>query len=27
MLAEVAADPKSGFLGGQPLGLTTNVQY
>ncbi len=27
MLAEVAADPKSGFLGWEPLGLTTNVQY
>ena len=27
MLAEVAADPKSGFLGWEPLGRTTNVQY
>ena len=27
MLAEVAADPKSGFLGWEPLNLTTNVQY
>ncbi len=27
MLAEVAAKPESGFLGWEPLGLTTNVQY
>ncbi len=27
MLAEVAADPRSGCLGWQSLGLTTNVQY
>ncbi len=27
MLAEVAANPQSGFLGWEPLGLTTNVQY
>ncbi len=27
MLAEVAAKPESGFLGCEPLGLTTNVQY
>jgi hypothetical protein len=27
MLAEVAADPTSGFLGWQRLGLTTNIQY
>lgn len=27
MLAAVAADPQSGFLGWQSLGLTTNVQY
>ena len=27
MLAEVAADPKSGFLEWEPLGLTTNMQY
>ena len=27
MLAEVAADPESGFLGWESLGLTTNVQY
>jgi Domain of unknown function (DUF4188) len=27
MLAEVAARPESGFLGWEPLGLTTNVQY
>ena len=26
-VAEVAADPKSGFLGWEPLSLTTNVQY
>jgi hypothetical protein len=27
MLAEVAADPQSGFLGWEPLGLMANVQY
>jgi hypothetical protein len=27
MIAELAADPGSGFLGWQRLGLTTNVQY
>ena len=27
MLAEVAAEPESGFLGWEPLGLTTNMQY
>jgi hypothetical protein len=27
MLAEVASNPKSGFLGYERLGLTTNVQY
>ena len=27
MLAEVAAKPESGFLGWQPLSLTTNMQY
>ena len=27
MLAEVAAKPESGFLGWEPLSLTTNVQY
>ena len=27
MIAEVAAQPDSGFLGWQRLGLTTNVQY
>jgi len=27
MLAEVAAKPESGFLGYQPLSLTTNMQY
>lgn len=26
MLAEVAAEPESGFLGWEPLNLTTNVQ-
>jgi hypothetical protein len=27
MLAEVAAKPESGFLGYEPLNITTNVQY
>jgi hypothetical protein len=27
MLAEVAAKPESGFLGWEPLSLTTNIQY
>ena len=27
MIAEVAGDPDSGFLGWQRLGLTTNIQY